>query len=124
MDILSIQPQTITVDIKHPSTGSRIGLSIDCVSLEDDRGKQVERLIKNKVLRSGRSTVTAERLEDNTIELLTAAIIAWHWDEGLTLGELKSPPLNKANVAKLLAVSWIAKQVDAALGDEAAFFSK
>lgn len=124
MDILSIQPQTITVDVKHPSTGARIGLSIECVSLEDDRVKQVERVIKNKVLRSGRSTVTAERLEDNTVELLTAAIVGWNWADGLTLGDLKNPPLNKANVGKLLAVAWIAKQVDAALGDEAAFFSK
>lgn len=123
MDILAIQPSTITVDIKHPATGSPIGLSVECTSLEDDRVKAVERAIKNRALRGGRNTVTAEKIDDNTIELLTAAIVGWEWADGLTLGDLKNPPLTKINVGKMLAVSWIAKQIDTALGDEAAFFS-
>lgn len=124
MDILGIQPSTITVDIKHPATGAPIGLSVECVSLEDDRVKSVERAIKNRALRGGRNTVTAEKIEDNTVELLTAAIVGWKWEAELTLGDLKSPPLSKINVGKLLAVGWVAKQIDTALGDEAAFFSK
>lgn len=124
MDILSIQPGTLSVDIKHPATGEPIGLSVQCVSLEDDRVKAVERQIKNKALRSGRSNVTAEKIEDNTIDLLSAAIVGWTWAEGLALGEMKNPPLNKPNLVKMLSVSWIAKQIDTALGDEAAFFTK
>lgn len=123
MDILAIQPTTITVDITHPATGAPIGLQVECVSLEADQVKAVERAIKNRALRGGRNTVTAEKIEDNTVELLSAAIVGWKWTDGLTLGDLKNPPLNKANVAKLLAVGWIAKQIDTALGDEAAFFS-
>lgn len=123
MDILAIQPSTIAVDIKHPATGAPIGLKIECVSLEDDRVKQVERAIKNRALRGGRNAVTAEKLDDNTVDILSAAIIGWTWADGLTLGNLKNPPLSKINVGKLLAVSWIAKQIDTALGDEAAFFS-
>lgn len=123
MDILAIQPSTISVDIKHPATGAPIGLKIECVSLEDDRVKQVERAIKNRALRGGRNTVTAEKLDDNTVDILSAAIIGWTWADGLTLGDLKNPPLSKINVSKLLAASWIAKQIDTALGDEAAFFS-
>lgn len=123
MDILAIQPSTITVDIKHPATGAPIGLQVECVSLEDDRVKAVERAIKNRALRGGRNTVTAEKIEDNTVELLSAAVVGWKWADGLTLGDLKSPPLSKINVGKLLAVGWIAKQIDTALGDEAAFFT-
>lgn len=123
MDILAIQPTTITVDIKHPATGASIGLQIECVSLEDDRVKAVERAIKNKALRGGRNVMTAERIEDNTVDLLTAAIVGWIWADGLSLGDLKSPPLSKANVGKALALPWLAKQVDTALGDEAGFFS-
>jgi hypothetical protein len=123
MDILAIQPTTITVDIKHPATGAPIGLQIECVSLEDDRVKAVERSIKNKALRGGRNVMTAEKIEDNTVDLLTAAIVGWTWAEGLSLGDLKSPPLNKANVGKALALPWLAKQIDTALGDEAGFFS-
>lgn len=121
MDILSLQPSTICIDIKHPATGSPIGLQIECVSLEDDRVKAVERAIKNRALRGGRNTVTAEKIDDNTVELLTAAIVGWKWDGDLTLGDLKNPQMSKINVGKLLAVSWIAKQIDTALGDEAAF---
>ncbi|MGB3898192.1 MAG: hypothetical protein WA973_06525 [Mesorhizobium sp.] len=124
MDILAIQPSTISVDIKHPASGASIGLTVECVSLEDDKVKAVERAIKNRALRGGRNTVTAEKIEDNTVELLSAAVVGWTWADGLTLGDLKSPPLTKPNVAKLLAVGWIAKQIDTALGDEAAFFSK
>lgn len=123
MDILAIQPSTISVDIKHPASGAPIGLKVECVSLEDDRVKQVERAIKNRALRGGRNTVTAEKIDDNTVEILSAAVIGWEWADGLTLGDLKNPPLSKINVGKLLAVAWIAKQVDQALGDEAAFFS-
>jgi hypothetical protein len=100
-----------------------IGLKVECVSLEDDRVKQIERVIKNRALRGGRNTVTAEKIDDNTIEILAAAIVGWEWDGDLTLGDLKNPPLSKINVGKLLAVAWIAKQIDQALGDEAAFFS-
>ncbi|GAA2867479.1 hypothetical protein GGQ99_001287 [Aminobacter niigataensis] len=123
MDILAIQPSTISVDIKHPATGAPIGLQIECTSLEADAVKAVERAIKNRALRGGRNTVTAEKIEDNTVELLSAAIVGWKWADGLTLGDLKNPQLSKINVGKLLAVVWIAKQVDQALGDEAAFFS-
>lgn len=124
MDILSLQPGNISVEIKHPATGAPIGLTVECVSLEDDRVKAVERQIKNRALRGGRNTVTAEKIEDNTVEILAAAIVGWKWDGELTLGDLKNPQLTKMNVSKLLAVSWIAKQIDTALGDEAAFFSK
>jgi hypothetical protein len=123
MDILAIQPSTISIDIKHPATSAPIGLQIECVSLESDQVKAVERAIKNRALRGGRNTVTAEKIEDNTVEILSAAVVGWKWADGLTLGDLKNPPLNKANVAKLMQVGWIAKQVDTALGDEAAFFA-
>lgn len=121
MDILAIKPNTIIVQIKHPATGAPIGLQIECVSLEDDRVKAVERAIKNKALRGAK--MTAEKIEDNTVDLLAAAIVDWHWADDLSLGDLKSPPLTKLNVVKLLEVGWVAKQIDTALGDEAAFFA-
>lgn len=123
MDILAIQPTTVTVEITHPSTSKPIGLRVECVSLESDPVKAIERQIKNAALKSGRSTMTADKLERNTIALLSAAIVGWSWAEGLTLGSLASPALTLENKAKLLAVPWIAKQIDTALGDEAAFFS-
>ncbi|MCX5569599.1 hypothetical protein [Kaistia nematophila] len=123
MDILAIQPTTITIDIKHPASGEPIGLQVECTSLEADAVKAVERAIKNKALRGGRNSMTAEKIEDNTVDLLAAAIVGWKWDDGLSLGDLKNPPLTKVNVVRLLQVGWVAKQIDTALGDEAAFFA-
>ena len=122
MDILSIQPHSIKVELKNPATGAGLGIFIECVSLEDDRVKAVERNLKNKTLRSGRNSVTAEKLEADTITLLSAAIVGWTWAEGITLGSLDNPPYNTENKLKLLSVSWVAKQIDVALGDESAFF--
>lgn len=124
MDILSIEPQTITIDIKHPSTNESIGLSVECQSFESDAVKAVQRAIANKTLRNGRNTQTAEKLESNSIAILAATIVSWKWADGLTLGDLKNPPLTPANKEKLLAVSWISRQIDTPLGDEAAFFKK
>jgi hypothetical protein len=61
MDILAIQPSTITVDIKHPATGAPIGLQVECVSLEDDRVKVVERQIKNRALKGGGTPLPPRR---------------------------------------------------------------
>ncbi|MGA0564172.1 hypothetical protein ACO2RV_17135 [Ancylobacter sp. VNQ12] len=123
MDLLSIKPNTITVDIKHPATGKPIGLSVDCVSMESDEVKAVERQIKNKALRSGRNAVTAEKIDENTVSILSAAIVGWSWTGEATLGGEKNPALTAANKAKLLSIAWIAKQIDTALGDETAFFT-
>lgn len=128
MDILAIKPNTITVEIKHPYTGKATGLSVECVSLESDEVKAVERQIKNAAIRSGRNTMTAEKLEQNTVALLSAAIVGWTWGvdaDGVQshLGGDEAPRLSAENKGKLLSVPWIAKQIDAALGDDAAFFS-
>lgn len=123
MDLLSIRPNTITVEIKHPATGAPIGLTVECVSMESDEVKAVERQIKNKALRSGRNSVTAEKIDENTVAILSAAIVGWAWSGDASLGSEKNPALNAANKAKLLSAPWIAKQIDTALGDEAAFFS-
>lgn len=97
MDILAIQPSTISVDIKHPATGASIGLTIECVSLEDDRVKQVERAIKNRALRGGRNTVTAAKIEDNTAEILSAAIVGWKWEKPLLSPANGRRPRSTAN---------------------------
>lgn len=124
MNILDIAPQTITIDIRHPATNEPIGLSVECQSLESDAVKSVQRAIANKALRSGRNTQTAEKLENNSIAILAATIVSWKWADGLTLGELKNPPLTSENKEKLLSVPWIARQIDGPLGDDTAFFKK
>lgn len=122
MDLLSLNPNTITVDLKHPATGAPLGVSVELQSLESDAVKAVERQLKNKALRAGRNTVTAEKIEDNTVAILSAAIMSWTFSGDANLGGDKKPACTDANKRKLLAVPAIAKQIDSALGDEAAFF--
>lgn len=144
MDLLSLNPNTITIDLKHPATGAPLGVSVELQSLESDPVKAVERAIKNKALRGGRNTVTAEKIDDNTVALLSAAIVSWTWKKPLLspektgkggkvipavygeapdLGGDEKPACNEANKRKLLSVAAIAKQVDTALGVEADFFA-
>ncbi len=123
MDILSLHPNTITLDLKHPATGESIGVTVELRSLESDEVKAVERQLKNKALKGGRNTVTAEKIDDNTVALLSAAIVSWTFSGDANLGGDKKPACNEANKRKLLAVAPIAKQIDVALGDEAAFFA-
>jgi hypothetical protein len=123
MDLLSLNPNTIFVDLKHPATGAPLGVTVELQSLESDAVKTVERMIKNKALKSGRNGVTAEKIDDNTVALLSAAIVGWKFSGDAKLGDEKSPACNDANKRKLLSVAPLAKQIDEALGDEAAFFT-
>lgn len=123
MDLLTLSPSTISVDLKHPATGAPLGVSVELRSLESDEVKAVERQLKNKALRSGRNAVTAEKIDDNTIALLSAAIVSWKFTGEAQLGGDKNPACNEENKRKLLSVQPLAKQIDAALGDESAFFS-
>lgn len=123
MDLLSLTPNTIMLDLKHPATGEPLGVCVELRSLESDEVKTVERQLKNKALKGGRNTVTAEKIDDNTIALLSAALVAWTFSGDANLAGDKKPTCNDTNKRKLLAVPAIAKQIDVALGDEAAFFT-
>lgn len=123
MDILALTPSTITVDLKHPGTGELLGVSVELQSIESDEVKTVERSLKNKALSSGRNRVTAEKIDDNTIAILSATIVNWTFTGEANLAGDKKPACNAANKRKLLSNPVIAKQIDLALGDEAAFFA-
>ncbi len=122
MDLLKLTPNTITVDLKHPGTDAPLGVKVELQSLESDEVKAVERTLKNKALRGGRNNVTAERIDDNTVAILSAAIVGWEFTGDANLAGDKKPACNAANKRKLLQVPALAKQIDLALGNEAAFF--
>jgi len=129
VDLLSLQPSTITLDLTHPATGAHLGVRVELQSLESDEVKAVERRIKNKAFKSGRSSVTAEKVEDNATAILAAAIVSWTFSKDAygndaTLDGDAKPACTDANKRKFLAVPALAKQIDTALGDEAAFFVK
>jgi len=124
MDILSIQPTTRTLDLLHPGTGEPIGLKLYFQSLNSEPVKQVERQLRNKALRAGRNSVTAEKIAEGEREILAAALTGWEWPEGISLGDLKNPPFNRTNAIKLFTgAQWIVEQLDTELKDESSFFT-
>lgn len=123
MDILDIKPQTIGLDLMHPKTNKPVGIKVELQSLESDAVKSVQRAIANKALRNGRNSTTAEKIEANSIAILSAAIVSWTWADGITLGDLKKPACTEENKQKLLSNPVWSSQIDRALGDDSAFFA-
>jgi hypothetical protein len=125
MDILSIQPSLRTLVVKHPATGEPVGLEIDFRSMDSPEAQAVERQLKTKALRSGRSAQSVDKLEEGEYALLHAVTAAWRWSNGMALGTDTNPPLTRQNTEKLYrSASWIKKQLDDEMRDESGFFSK
>lgn len=124
MDILSVQPNVRTLVVKHPSTGKPIGLEIDFRSFDSEEVQMVERQLRQRALRAGRSNTSVDKLDENEYTLLHAVTAAWRWGKGLKLGELENPPLNRVNTEKLYRLApWVKKQLDDEMRDEASFFT-
>lgn len=125
LDILSIQPTLRTLFVKHPANGEPVGLEIDFRSMDSPEAQAVERQLKTKALRSGRSAQSVDKLEDGEYALLHAVTAAWRWKPGLKLGTLANPPLTRENTERLYrSAPWIKKQLDDEMRDESGFFSK
>lgn len=123
MDLISLKPNTITLDLKHPGTGAPLGVTLELASMDSDEVKTVTRQIANANLRSRQATQTMEKAEGSVTAILAAAIVGWTWTAPATLDGDAKPALTAENKKKLLSIPAIAKQVDAALGDEASFFA-
>lgn len=122
MDLSTITPSTLKVEIRHPGTGEPTGLVIECVSLQSEQVKRVQRSITDKVLRSRTRKLSAEQIEENAVEVLAAAVVGWEWRDGATWAGGKTLDFSPANVRVVVGVDWLRKQIDEALGDESAFF--
>lgn len=122
MDILSVQPGSVEIDILDPATGKPTGIKVEIQSLQSDEVKVVERGIRNVALRSGRNTNTAEKLDKNSLTMLAASITGWTWPKGIELGDIADPPCTTENKMKFLSSHWIAKQIDDWHTDQTAFY--
>jgi hypothetical protein len=123
MDILDIKPTTVFLDLKHPHSGEPVGIRVELQSLSSPAVRAVEKRIQNKALRSGRNGMNADKVERNTHEILSAAIVGWEFAEGVTLGGKKNPPCTEETKLEFVKHAWIAKQLDDRLGDDADFFA-
>jgi hypothetical protein len=126
-DLSQITSGKNVVEIRHPATAEPIGLSITMRHSESPEVKAVARKQLNENLRLRGKMPSAEKVEANKLDLLTAATESWTWGkdangEDANWGgeQLECTP---ANVRRILREApWIKAQLDDGFGDEAAFF--
>ena len=124
MDLANLKPVERMIDILHPSTGEKIGVSVTVLSINDEKMAAAKRRIQNKKLELDRrgKTFKADDLEENEMELLTTAITGWNWEGDVDFHGEK-PAFNEKNVKTVLKeLTWFKQQIMEAIGDEKAFF--
>jgi hypothetical protein len=123
MDLASLKPSERIIDILHPVSGDKIGVTVQILSLSDERMMNVKRRIRNKniELQKRGKTLKASDIEDNELDLLVACITGWNWGENKFKD--KTPDCNEKNVKEVLTeLPWFKQQITEAIDDEKAFF--
>jgi hypothetical protein len=115
MDLSSIKPTTIDVDIKHPASGEKTGLVFKCISPQDPAAAVARRQLSDKARKKG---VVSEA---DSVDFMAALVVGWTWGGDATWNGQKLD-FTPANVKTVLDHPWVRSQVDEALGDTAAFF--
>jgi hypothetical protein len=133
--------QGIDVEILHPKTNIPIGIVVTVLGTDSEAfraitRKQQNRRTENMRNRRGSSTLTAEELEAENLNTLTACTKAWctveQDDNGVetnrrdeievTDGEwLKCTPENVKRVYADAGFAWLREQIDREIGDRTNF---
>lgn len=126
MDIAAIKPVSERlIDILHPFSGEKLGVSVSLMSYDDPRMKRVRRSITNRRLHldARGKHFKAEEIEENNHDLCFNAMTGWNWEGDATFNG-KKPEFNKPNViAVFTELPWFRDQIDEAIADEKAFFT-
>ena len=128
-DISTIKPTERTVEIKHPGTGSPLGIRVTVMSIEDDRLKRIKRDIADESLRlqSKNKSFKADQVEANGVRLLFGATTGWEWyapegEEAPTF-EGETPEYSERNFKRVVnALPWFADQLREEIDETKAFF--
>jgi hypothetical protein len=114
---------TSFLHLRHPATdellftGAGKPMGIELCSTEAEDYKRVERKFTNQTLKSGNKKLTAEKLENRSLELLAAASLSWSL-------EGKDGPIKFSKEAAMTVYAerpWIKKQVTEHLYEESNF---
>lgn len=122
-DLSAITANKNVIQIRHPATAEPIGLTITLRPQDSAEVKSVTRKQLNENLRLRGKMPSAEKIEQNRLDLLAAAVESWEWSDGVTWGGA-ALECSQQNVRRVLSEApWLKSQIDDALGDEAAFFA-
>lgn len=129
MDISRVKPSEAMLDILHPGTGEQLGITVGCLSLDDEQMKKIKRKINDERIHLEKrgKTFDSAKIDENASVLLFSAMTGWEWGkdqsgEQVTFnGEI--PPFNKSNVLKVFdELPWFRDQVLEKVGETKSFF--
>lgn len=140
VDLATIVTDDRTIEITHPGDGSRIGVRVTIVSIDDDRMTKVKRRITDRrlALEVRGKHWKSEEIEENKNDLLFTAMTGWEWynptggtddsefDESAhaSFNGDENPEFNRKTVNEVFTkLPWFADQVNEAVGDTKSFFS-
>jgi hypothetical protein len=113
----------VGVDVRHPVTGEKIGLTLGVVSYQSERVKKAARQLGNAVRRdmqrNPKRARTVEEDEEAALHLMASAVVRWN----LTVkGEpVECTPANVLEHFSKPGAWFIREQIDKAADDQALF---
>jgi hypothetical protein len=116
--------ETAVVDIYHPVTKVAIGIQITVASTDSETFRKASQAQQNKRLKQmsrGRragATLTAEELEEESLDLLATCTIGW---DGVLMGTEPLAFSKQAAMNLYRKHAFIREQVDEAMADRALF---
>lgn len=112
------------IEIQHPVTGEALGVTITVLSPDSDEYRRTSLQLQNdniRFVRKNRGKTTAERLQQEAMDVLVAATIGW---KGLQENG-QDLPFTKENVRRVYAeFPFIKEQVDEFTADRRNFIRK
>lgn len=116
----------IEVEIRHPVTGEKLGLSVRVASYQSERVKKVQRKLANVAMREQRrnpkKAATVDEVEEKAHDIMVAAIISWSGFER-DGKPLDCTPENVRAVLSNPDLWFIAEQIDKAAEDQQGFLT-
>lgn len=114
------------VEIRHPVTGDKLGMTVTVASYQSERVKKLQRKLANVAMREQRrnpkKAATVEEVEEKAHDIMVAAVIGWSGFER----DGKPLPCTPENVRAVLTnpdLWFIGEQIDKAAEDAQAFLT-
>lgn len=124
MEICELKPVERALEIKHPSSGEELGITVTLVSLNDARMSALKRRIRVQSLERERrgKAINVDEVEKNELDLVIGAMTGWTW-KGDTTFHGQKPDFNEENIKIVFKeLPWFKDQIAEAIGDEKSFF--
>lgn len=127
MDLLEIKPRHLSVDLIHPGTGKKLGVTIVVASAFSDEVQREHFRLRDEAVRTNFFELTAAERDKQSVRALAAQVVGWAWGDGedgtpATLAGDGNPPLTEENKLRLLSVPHLRVQVEGKIRSEADFF--